>query len=443
MTLVQTKEQAVSPPVKAPVDAPRQVAERYGDPDWLLQLRQEAWERYSDLALPDRTAHLWRYTDPAQFVLRTEAIVPQERRGGQAVQESHGHFKHEHHAAEIICQNGALVLRQIDPALESQGVLLTDLHTAAREHPDRVKEHLGQIVGSAHGKFEALNLALWQGGVFLYVPRGVVIDRPVHVVVTGDEGSPLLAPRLLVVLDEGAQATLVDEYASPRPAGFDANGIVELALRPAANLRYVTLQRWGEQVTAFFTQRAVVKRDAQMLAVWAGLGGSVVKADLGSALAGRGANAKLLGMSFAQHRQHFDQHTVHDHRVGDTYSDLDFKIVLKDKARSAYTGLIRIAQQSQNCEAYQENRNLLLSDQCRVETIPELEILNDEVRCSHGATVGPVDEEMLYYLASRGIPRADAIRMVISGFVEPTFLEVPEDLRDRLRSYVMERVKKI
>jgi len=218
---------------------------------------------------------------------------------------------------------------------------------------------------------------------------------------------------------------------------------VEAAVGQAGHLRLVGVQRWGEKVVSHFSQRTRLGRDARLLAVWAGLGAGLSKADLGTRLDGRGAHAKLLGMSFGQGAQHFDQHTVHDHQASDTYSDLDFKIVLKDKARSAYTGLIRIEPNATNCEAYQENRNLLLSEGTRADTIPELEILNDEVRCSHGATIGPLDEDELFYLAARGIPRDEAVRMVVSGFVEPTLQEVPADLRERLRAYVTERVKEI
>jgi Fe-S cluster assembly protein SufD len=219
--------------------------------------------------------------------------------------------------------------------------------------------------------------------------------------------------------------------------------VVESVVGPNAHLRRIIVQRWGERVVSHFTHRTLLERDAQLLVVWAGLGSGVSKVDMTTAMLGRGANAKLLGVAFGQRQQHFDHHTVHDHRARDTYSDLDFKVVLKDRARSAYTGQIRIEQNAPNCEAYQENRNLLLSEGTRADTIPELEILTDEVRCSHGATIGPIDEEELFYLCARGIPRDEATRMVVGGFVEPTLGEVPEDLRERLRAYIMERVREI
>ena len=385
----------------------------------------------------------WRYTDPALFTLDTENILPRQHAEGKTIRSLRNSFEKARHSAEAISKNGKLIDIHIHEDLSSKGVLLLDLHSAARKHRDLLEPHLGQIVGAIHGKFEALNTALWQGGLFVYIPRGVVIEDPIHLAFLGDQYTPFLASRLLVVMEENSQATIVNEYASPDESELYANNGIELFLGAASRLQYVTLQNWGEKVKTYVTQRASIQRDSQLLSIWAGLGGKIVKADLRTHLSGPGANTKLLGMSFAQHQQHFDQHTEHIHHSGNTYSDLDFKVALKDKARSIYTGQIRIDQEARNCEAYQENRNLLLSEKTRADTIPELEILNDEVSCSHGATIGPVDEEMLYYLAARGIPRDEAVRMIVTGFVEPTLKAVPEDLQDRLRSYITERVREI
>lgn len=441
MTTLETTQQE-QPLVALPgEDLAGKLAEIFQEPSWLAALRQSAWQIYRDAPLPDRAAHLWRYTDPKLFLLPEGRILPSVAGEGETAREIRNCFEGSRHGAEAISQNGQIVDLGMDPELQAQGVILTDLHEAARRYPDRVERWLGQIVGASHGKFEALNAALWQGGIYLEIPQGVAIKNPIHLAITSDGEVPFLASRLLTVVGKGAEVTLVDEYSSARSAELSANVVVELAVGAGARLRYVTVQRWGEKVKTHIAQRAHLERDANLLSVWAGLGGSTVKADLGSILAGRGANVRLRGMSFAQHRQHFDQHTLHEHRHGDTFSDLDFKIVLRDRARSVYTGLIQIDQKARNCEAYQENRNLLLSEQARADTIPELEIMNDEVKCSHGATLGPVDEEMLYYLAARGIPREEGIRVIVSGFVEPTIQGMPEDLQERLREYVLERVR--
>ena len=425
----------------ARTDLTAAVAKQFDEPEWLVRRRRQAWATYHTLPMPDRVAHLWRYTDPKHFVLTTEDLVPAA--SGAPVQEAQKFWEAEELSGVALWQAGKIAHLHLDPKLVAAGVLLLDLHHAAKEYQRLVEAQMGRAVKDDHGKFEALNTAIWQAGLFLHVPRHVKIDKPIHLIIAGDANTPFLAPRILVGLEEAAQATVVTEFVSPKDEEFAVNTVVEAEVGQAANLRLVGVQRWGERVTSHYTQRAVLARDAQLLMVWAGLGADLSKADLGTLLEGRGSSVKLLGMSFGQRGQHFDQHTVHDHHGSDTYSDLDFKIVLKDKARSAYTGLIRIEPHATNCEAYQENRNLLLSEGTRADTIPELEILNDEVRCTHGATIGPLDEDELFYLAARGIPRAEAIRMVVAGFVEPTLKAVPEDLQERLRSYIVDRVKEI
>ncbi|HEX9638569.1 MAG TPA: SufD family Fe-S cluster assembly protein, partial [Acidobacteriota bacterium] len=196
-------------------------------------------------------------------------------------------------------------------------------------------------------------------------------------------------------------------------------------------------------VKGFMTQRALLARGARYLGLQASFGGSVSKFDVGAVLEGEGAESRIFGVTFGEGRQHFDHHTVHDHRAGHSHSDLDVKVVLKDRARSAYTGLIRIERDAPESEAYQENRNLLLSAGTRAESIPELEILTDAVRCTHGATVGPLDPEQIFYLRSRGLPYSEAVRMVVGGFLDATLQRVPEDLHARLEELVFNRLKEL
>ena len=415
------------------------IAEEYGEPEYMAAARQGAWDMFVAAPQPGRVDHLWRYTDPKPFepgdtigtvspaASRAAVSVPHsDQLAGYAVWHAHG-------LEECI----------LDAQLAASGVVLTDLHRATENYRNIIDQHLGSAVGADFGRYEALNAAIWQAGLFVYVPRDVIVAEPMHVVFAGDAATPLFAPRLLVVLEEGAQLTLTSEFVSPRGDRLSTNSVLESIVGAHAQMRQVTVQRWGDAATSYITQRANVHRDGQFLSIFAGLGAGLSKVDLGARLVGRGAHAKLLGMSFGQDRQHVDHHTLHDHQSGNTSSDLDFKVVLKDEARSVYTGLIRIAEDAANCEAYQENRNLLLSDGTRADTIPELEILTDEVRCSHGATIGPLDEEEIFYLRARGIPRDEAIRIVVGGFMEPTLREVPADLRERLQSYIAERVEEI
>jgi len=444
MTTLQLHTQQTVAPSELPgaAEAARRIARRHHEPEWMLERRIRALDAYAAADLPDRVAHLWLYSDPKQFAWTPDAVSfpadpTDDKEAAPALEPM------ESAAATAVARLGASARVFLPAELRARGVILADLHTAAVEHEALVRQHLATAVPETHGKFEALNLALWQDGLFVYLPRNTRIEKPLHLLVEGDARRPFQAARVLVVAESGAQLTLVLEFAQSDDASFASNVVVELIGGDHAQLRYVNLQRWGDQATSFLTQRARLGRDASLLAVYAGLGGRITKADLGTRLEGPGAETKFLGLAFAEHKQHFDHHTEHRHAAGRTRSDLDFKAVLKDRARSAYTGLIRIEERATGCEAYQENRNLLLTKGPRVDTIPELEILNDDVQCTHGATVGPIDPEQLFYLQARGIDRVEAARLIAAGFVESTLTEVPEDLRERLRAYVAERLEEL
>jgi Fe-S cluster assembly protein SufD len=202
----------------------------------------------------------------------------------------------------------------------------------------------------------------------------------------------------------------------------------------------VLVQRWDQGVHGSHTLRAEVGRDADLLTVLAAQGGGVVKADLGATLTGHGAHSELVGVLLADGDQHLDHHTLHDHRAPHTWSNINLKVALSGHARSAYTGLIRIDPAAPGSEAYQENRNLLLSDHCRADTIPELEILTDDVVCTHGATVAPIDREQVFYLESRGLPTVGAQRLIVRGFVQGALERVPEGLRAGVEEQVERRL---
>jgi Fe-S cluster assembly protein SufD len=220
-------------------------------------------------------------------------------------------------------------------------------------------------------------------------------------------------------------------------------GVTEMLVGANAGVRHVLVQHWEDGVAGHMTQRAVIDRDARFLSATAGLGGSVTKVDLGGILAGPGARSELVGVALAEKRQHMDHHTVHRHTSGHAWSNIDFKAAVTDRARSSYTGLIRIDEKAPVSEAYQENRNLLLSERARVDTIPELEILTDDVSCSHGATATPLDREQIFYLQSRGLSATEAVRVVVRGFVEPTFKLIPEGLREELETLVEARIARL
>ena len=378
---------------------------------WLSGLQSAARAAYEAAPLPNRVAHLWRYTDPALFVPGGGGLAP-----------------------------------AVDALVDAEapdGVLVEELGERVRERGTEIRPLLGSLVPHGFGKFEALNAASWRRGTYVRVPRGAVLEAPIHL----RAAAPLegrAAPRLLAVIDEGAEATIVDEIIGGTPSAAHpawVHGVAEIFVGPGARLRYLLVERSGAGVRHHATHRIRVGPGGSATTVIASVGGGVVKTDLGVLLEGEGAESETAGVAFGHGRQHVDQHTVLHHLAPRTRSRLDLKAVLKDRARSIYTGLIRIERSAPFSDAYQENRNLLLSEGARAESIPELEILVEEVACKHGATIGPIDEDTLFYLMSRGLPRADAIRIVVEGFIDPTLARLPEASAEVVRRILADRLK--
>lgn len=426
---------------------PEFIPELQRGPLWLRERRQTSRQTYNDTPIPPRGLHLWRYTDPAQFVVDRETVADTAYPDNfDIVEKVELHNLAEGHLSGLVSDFGGREMRFHGlERLTEQGIVVSSISEAIDRHQDIVEKYLYQLVNSQTGKFEAMNGALWNDGVFIYVPDGKTVESPIHLLrEAGLEGSAQF-PRTLIVVGRNAELTVIDEYGGGVPEagkpGSYANSAVEIFGLDDSRTRYVMLQRQTPQTTSYLTHRARIERGANMLTVALSFGGGVAKQNFGVTLNGPGAESKMYGLLFGTNRQHFDNHTMHHHASGQTRSDIDFKVVLRDRALSAYTGLIRIDRHAKSCEAYQENRNLLLSKGTRAETIPELEILNEDVMCSHGATIGPIDPMMVFYLQSRGIGYQEAVRMVVSGFVSETIREVPADLQERITGFVTQRLE--
>jgi Fe-S cluster assembly protein SufD len=364
----------------------------HDDPEWMRARRRDAFELYESLPMPSRQDEEWRRTDLKGFELPEPA---QARRP----------------------------MTELDGSVP-EGVVFMPLATAVREQPDLVESHLHSQLPAGRDKFAALHAALLGGGVLLHVPDGITVAEPLRA--RHRATSSLALPHTLVIAGRGAGVTLIDEYASEAGRVF-ASGSCEVFAADGARVGYVSLQRWGRDTWQFSDQRVRAGRDAAVRLVNTGLGARFSKHRVEASLVGQGASAELKAVFFGSGEQLFDYHTLQDHQAPNTTSDLLFKGALRDRARSLYAGMIRIEPGARGSDAYQANRNLLLSDSAKADSIPMLEILNNDVRCTHGATVGPVDPEHLFYLESRGIPRRVAQRMVVQGF----FQEVLDRLPDR------------
>ncbi len=418
-------------------------------PEWLRERRRLARETFNTTALPRRGLHLWRYTDPAKFLISQNGVTDMAfAEGHDAIERVELSHLAQGRLAALVTDFGGRETRihGVD-GLSKQGVVISALSEAVEQHHDLVEKHLYQLVNSQSGKFEAMNGALFNDGIFIYVPNEVTIDKPIHLLrETGYENTASF-PRLLVVVGDNAEVTIIDEYGGGSQdidrGVSHSNGAVEIFGGRESRLRYVLLQRQAPGTYAYLTHRARIERGATMLTIPLTFGGSIAKQNFGVILNGEGAESNIYGLLFGSDYQHFDNHTLQHHVASKTLSNIDFKVVLRDQSVSAYTGLIRIEKGAKTCEAYQENRNLLLNKGAKAETIPELEILNEDVKCTHGATIGPIDPLSVFYLNSRGIQRDNAVRMIVSGFVETTLKRIPEDLKERIGEFVTSRLEKI
>ena len=275
------------------------------------------------------------------------------------------------------------------------------------------------------------------------MPRGVQVEEPLHSILWGAGADLAHLSHLIVYIDEGASATYVHEAASPDEDGASLHaGIVEITVNDGANLRFVELQSWGKNVWNFSHERAKIGRDANLDWVFGAVGSRLTKNFSDLDLAGVGAAGKMSGFYFADGNQHLDHDTQQNHLARNTSSDLLFKGALKGNSRSVWQGMVYVAPEAQKTDGYQANRNLLLSKNARADSIPGLEISADDVRCSHGSTVGKIDAEPLFYLLSRGIPEADAERLMVEGFFDPIMQRIPfEGVRDRFQKTIKEKLK--
>lgn len=439
------------------------------EPDWMRARRMEAWHVYEDTPFPADNDELWRRTSLQDLNLDT--VIPfseSQTWTPQALPEEYQTLAARTDIAGALIQhNSHAAHAYLSDDLKKRGVVFCSLDNAIRGHPELVREHLmtravtfsenryarhvdaqgivehrgyGDTIGDL--KFVTLHGAFLSGGTFLYVPRNVVIDEPLHARTYFDAANVGAFTHSLVILEEGASVKLIEDYASaPNETQRFASRAVELILKPGASLQYFNLQDWAQNVWDLSSQTALLDRDTSLTWLTGTLGSAVTKAFLDTRLEGAGANAALLGFFFGDRQQHFDQHTFQNHIADHATSDLLYKGALQDEAHSVFRGLIRVNPNAQRSDAYQQNRNLLLSPHAHADSIPELEIEANDVRCTHGATVGPIDEEQIFYLMARGIERADAARLIVEGFFDPLLQKIPlEAVRERLTREISRKI---
>jgi Fe-S cluster assembly protein SufD len=416
-----------------------------GYPDFLRDYRLRAWQAFEDLPMPTITDEAWRRTDirglqAGAFRLPTledAAHLP------QAPAELLHPIMDEAYGGQVLLLPGGPQV-SLDPKLAAKGVVFTDLKTAERQHPEALQRVLGQVVRPDEGKFGSLAGALAQTGVLLYVPKGVQVDQPLQSILWGPGVNLAYISHLLVWVEDGASLTYVHEAAShTEPQGQTMHaGLVEIHVGAGASLRFVELQSWGEHVWNFSHERARVERDGTLDWIFGALGSHLTKNFSDLDLLGEGSTGRMSGFYFTENDQHLDLDTQQNHLAPHTTSDLLYKGALKDRSRSVWQGMIYVAPGAQKTDGYQANRNLTLSPKARADSIPGLEILADDVRCTHGATVGKIDPELVFYLQARGISRPDAERLVVEGFFDPIMQRIPfEGVRARFVDAIQEKLR--
>ena len=392
------------------------LSERNGEPAWLRGLRLAAWEAADRLPFPTGYERAWKYLKPDR--LRIEGLRLSDAGPSRSPAER------DHHSNLVHLRNHEALREDLADDTRAQGVTFCSLSTAVRERPDLVQRALGSLVPAEESVFTALNAALWEGGVLVHVPRDTKVHLPLGAMLTLHGEGIALFPRVLVVVERGAEVTVAIEQVGGEGAAF-VSGVVELVLADEAKLRFHTVQQWGGGVQELFFQRAEVGRNAELVAAVAATGGSIYKGWI-EAQIGAGARSEVIGALLGAGSQYLDLITLQDHVGEHSTSDLLVKNALTDRAQAAYYGVTRVEQTARLADANQENRNLLLSDKAKAEADPVLEILTSEVvRCGHGASAGPVDQEQLFYLECRGLPRPEAERLLVQGFLGEAIGRMP------------------
>jgi Fe-S cluster assembly protein SufD len=418
------------------------------EPMWLVEQRREAWQSFCEKDWPARNDEEWMRTDIRLFKLSQFGLplpLPLGEGRGEGVGNGISSLLTE--GVSLAGGTAAIDSRpthtQLAGKWADRGVLFGSLDELVHKHGEVIQKHLfTRAVDPGYDKFSALHAACWSGGHFLYVPRNVTIDQPLHCLSAITDGGVDFG-HTLIVLEENAEATVMCETASPsQESGGLHCGATEVILAPNSRLRLVGLQNWGHGVWHFAHQKAIVGRDASLQWTLAAIGSRLAKVNQHVELVGRGATSQVNGVLFAEGKQHISYHTLQHHAAPECKSDFLYKSALQDKSRTVWRGMIKVDPLAVKTDGYQRNDNLLLSATARADSIPGLEIQCDDVRCTHGSTTGKVDEELIFYAQARGLTRKEATRLIVSGFFQQIFDRITiEPVREALGQAILRRVR--
>lgn len=429
-------------------EAVEALSRQKGEPEWMLQKRLQAWETYENTPTPlGRRGDLGTLRAVSNFKFQQlRPYIPSETSDTlpASIEQSLQTALVDERSGLIVQHNASVVRTALNEELKHKGVILTDLDTAVREHPELVQKYfMTECVPVGRSKYTALHAAFWSGGIFLYIPKGVEIEVPVLAQIWIDAPTSATFTHTLIIADQQSSVRFVEEYTSnvedEQPSLL--SDVVEVYAKHEARVEFSNLQDLGQNIWNITDKNAVYDKDGSVTFVMADLGSKVTLSSIGAGLKGNGSTAELVGVFFTDHDQHFSINTLSDHGALSTNAETLVKGVLTDTSRVEFEGMIRVQPKAQQTASFLSAHGLLLSKKARVELIPGLEIAANEVSASHGATSGQIDEEQLFYLMVRGIPREEAERIIVQGFFEPVLQRIPlENLRIRLRRSIVRRM---
>ena len=420
-------------------DAPQQPL-----PGWFTERRAEGWSQFQSLPMPVRTDETWRFSKLKALALddfrkpqpideRTAAGLVERSRPGEGCE------------GRMVFGNGRLIDYAAEERLAESGVVFTSFERAMDGYEEIIRRHF-MVQGSHLGseKFAALHQAFTESGTFLYLPRGVEVALPLEVFHWLDDDHGSTFPHTLIVAEPHSKVTLIDHFRSASDLRGFACAVNDLYIGEGAKVSYVCVQDWSEQVLAFQLNSTIAEKDSHVTGLNMNLGAGYSRVESRSKLNGGGARSDMLAVTIAENDQGFDLRTSQDHGARDTTSDLLYKNALSDSSKAVFSGIIRVEEGAHQTDAYQTNRSLVLSDDAESDSMPGLEILADDVKCSHGSTTGSVSDEELFYLMARGIPERVAQQLMVVGFLNEVLGRLPDEtLADRLRTTIEERYQQI
>jgi Fe-S cluster assembly protein SufD len=411
-----------------------------GAPAFWSERQAKAREVFEALSWPTEKDEPWRYSpiesvklDKYDYSAPAKPASPQFKTMLERHQVS----------ARIVLMNDHLIVADLDETLKKSGVYIADLRTTLKERPELLeKRFMTEAVTPQFSKFAALHGALVSQAVVIHVPRNVTVEKPLEVLNAVEGERVVVCPHLLFVAEENAEVSFINSYG----VANDANtglcvGAMELFVGANARVNFVTMNNWGDKMRHFEVQRHIAERGAQVKNLVMSLGGLYTRMNVEAVVNGEGVSSEMLGLCVATGRQHFDCRTFQDHKAPAAFSDVLYKNALLDRASTIFSGMIRVAEGAQKTDAYQTNRNMILSNDAQAFAMPGLEIQANDVKCSHGATVGQIEYEHLFYLMSRGIPKSEAEKLIVFGFFDEVLNRLPiPAIQDSIRDRIGEKV---